>query len=235
MIMRPWLVTGILAIALIITGAWGYNQYIQNQEYNIRTNNLYQKSFYELVGQVNNIQAGLSKMMVSSDQGQSMVMLSDVWRQAESAGSNLGQLPLRHMALDKTSKFLSQLSDYCRYLTIKAGEGKPLTIEEMDNLNELCNSSIKLSNELGVLESSVNQGTVSWQEIRDKGNKKLDEVSPDLVTKQFTKIEETSIEYPTLIYDGPFSETLLAPKKLNIPGANVDYKKAEQIAIDFIG
>lgn len=174
-------------------------------------------------------------MMVSSDQGQSMVMLSDVWRQAESAGSNLGQLPLRHMALDKTSKFLSQLSDYCRYLTIKAGEGKPLTIEEMDNLNELCNSSIKLSNELGVLESSVNQGTVSWQEIRDKGNKKLDEVSPDLVTKQFTKIEETSIEYPTLIYDGPFSETLLAPKKLNIPGANVDYKKAEQIAIDFIG
>ena len=50
-------------------------------------------------------------MMVSSDQGQSMVMLSDVWRQAESAGL-IGAASLRHMALDKTSKFLSQLSDY---------------------------------------------------------------------------------------------------------------------------
>ena len=100
-------------------------------------------------------------MMVSSDQGQNIRMLSDVWRQAEFAGSNLGQLPLRHMALDKTSTFLSQLSDYCRYLTIKAGEGKPLTIEEMENLKELYNSCINLANELKVLEDSVNKGTLS--------------------------------------------------------------------------
>src|SRR5690606_3528877 len=63
----------------------------------------------------------------------------------------------------------------------------------------------------------------------------LEDVSDDLVTKQFTKIEETSIKYPTLIYDGPFSDTLLKPKKLNIQGDNIDYKEAEKIAIDFIG
>ncbi|MFY9297257.1 MAG: germination protein YpeB [Caldicoprobacterales bacterium] len=236
--MRPrlgWFVSGLLFVALIITGVWGYNQHMQNIDYNNRTNNLYEKSFYELVGHVSNIETELSKMMVSSDQGQNIRMLSDVWRQAEFAGSNLGQLPLRHMALDKTSTFLSQLSDYCRYLTIKAGEGKPLTIEEMENLKELYNSCINLANELKVLEDSVNKGTLSWQDIRDKGNEKLEDVSQDLVTRQFTKIEETSIEYPTLIYDGPFSETLLKPKKLNIQGSNIDYRGAEKIAIQFIG
>lgn len=108
--MRPrlgWIVSGILLVALVITGVWGYNQYMQNLDYNNRTNNLYEKSFYELVGHVNNIETELSKMMVSSDQGQNIRMLSNVWRQAESAGSNLGQLPLRHMALDKTSTFKS--------------------------------------------------------------------------------------------------------------------------------
>lgn len=233
--MRRWIVTGLLLVALVITGVWGYNQYLQNRDYTIRTNNLYQKSFYELVGRVDNIESGLSKIMVSGDQGQSIEMLADVWRQADSAGSNLGQLPLSHMALDKTSKFLSQLSDYCRYLTIKAGEGKPVNLDEIDNLKELRNSSIKLGNELKILESSVNQGVVTWQEIRDKGNRSLKEVSPDIVTRQFTKIEETSIQYPTLIYDGPFSETLLKPKKLDLSGDKVDYKKAQDIAIDFVG
>jgi|LSQX01.2.fsa_nt_gb germination protein YpeB len=236
--MRPrlgWIVSGLLLIALVITGVWGYNQYMQNLDYNNRTSNLYEKSFYELVGYVSNIETELSKMMVSSDQGQNIKMLSNVWRQAESAGSNLSQLPLRHMALDKTSTFLSQLSDYCRYLTIKAGEGKPLTVEEMENLKELYNSCINLANELKVLEDSVNNGAISWQEIRDKGNQSLEDVSDDLVTKQFTRIEETSIKYPTLIYDGPFSDTLLKPKKLNIQGDNIDYKEAEKIAIDFIG
>ena len=55
--MRPWLVTGILAIALIITELGD-----TISTYKIRNiysdQQLYQKSFYELVGQVNNIQAG---------------------------------------------------------------------------------------------------------------------------------------------------------------------------------
>jgi spore germination protein len=233
--MSRWIVTGLLTVALIITGVWGYNQYLENQDHAIRSNNLYKKSFYELVGRVDNIESGLSKAMISGDQGQSIVMLSNVWRQADSASTNLGQLPLSHISLNKTSKFLSQLSDYCRYLTIKAGEGRPLTLEEMKNLKELKNSSIRLNNELKDLESRVNKGEVTWKELRDMSNESLEEASQDLISKQFTKIEETSIEYPTLIYDGPFSETLLRPQKLRVAGKKIDYKAAERIAIDFLG
>ena len=46
--MRPrlgWIVSGLLFVALIITGVWGYNQHMQNIDYNNRTNNLYEKSF----------------------------------------------------------------------------------------------------------------------------------------------------------------------------------------------
>ncbi|HZJ58365.1 MAG TPA: germination protein YpeB [Clostridia bacterium] len=233
--MSRWIITGLLAVALAITGVWGYNQYLENQDHTIRTDNLYKKSFYELVGRVDNIESGLSKAMVSGDQGQSIAMLSDVWRQADSASTNLGQLPLSHIALNKTSKYLSQLSDYCRYLTMKAGEGKPISLDEMKNLKELKNSSVRLNNELKDLESNVNKGMVTWQEMRDMSNESLMDASQDLVGKQFTKIEETSIEYPTLIYDGPFSETLLRPKKLRVSGKKIDYKEAERIAIDFLG
>ena len=74
-----------------------------------------------------------------------------------------------------------------------------MTLEEINNLRELKNSSIRLNNELKALESSVNNGEVTWKELRDMSNESLKEASQDLISKQFTKIEETSIEYPTLI------------------------------------
>jgi germination protein YpeB len=85
------------------------------------------------------------------------------------------------------------------------------------------------------LENQINANTISWTEIRQKGNEEFKEASKDIVTQQFTKIEQNSIEYPTLIYDGPFSETLLQREKVNIPGPRIDQAKAQEIASEFIG
>lgn len=233
--MSRWIITGILLVALIITGIWGYNQYLENQQYKIRTDNLYQKSFYELVGYVGNIETRLSKVMVSGDRGQSLEILSDIWRQSDAAGISLGQLPLGHISLNKTSKFLNQLSDYCYYLTRKTGDGRTLSIDEINNLKELHSSCVQLHNELMQLQNDINAKTISWTEIREKGSKSLREVSKDIVTERFTKIEQSTIEYPTLIYDGPFSETLLQREKVDLPGDTIDQNKAMEIATEFIG
>lgn len=233
--MSRWIVTAILLVALIATGVWGYNQYLENQQYKIRTDNLYQKSFYELVGHVGNIETRLSKVMVSGDRGQSLEMLSDVWRQSDAASISLGQLPLGHISLSKTSKFLNQLSDYCYYLTRKTGDGKTLNLDEINNLRELHNSCVQLHNELMQLQNELNTKAISWTEIRRKGKDSFQEASKDIVTEQFTKIEQSSIEYPTLIYDGPFSETLLQKEKVELPGDTIDQNKAIEIATEFIG
>jgi spore germination protein len=234
--MTRWVVPIILAIALIGVGAWGYNQYIQNMQYSTYMDNLYQKSFYELVGYTGNIETKLSKLMVSGDQGQSMIILSDVWRQADAAQVNLGQLPLGHLALVKTSKFMNQLADYCYYLTKKAGQAQTLSIEEMDNLERLHNSCASLNEDLKVMENKINSGGVKWGEIRraQKGQE-LDADSDNIIVRQFSRIEKTSIDYPTLIYDGPFSETLQQKKDIRIKGNMIDQKEAESIAVSFIG
>ena len=226
----------ILAIALIVVGLWGYNQYQQNMEYRNYMENLYQKSFYELVGQVGDIETKLSKLMVSGDQAQSMIILSDVWRQADAAQINLGQLPLGHLALVRTSKFMNQLADYCYYLTKKTGQAQTLSVEEMKNIGELYNNCTKLNGELKVLVDSINSGGVRWGEIRQaKVKAELNEDSENVIVKQFTKIERTGIDYPTLIYDGPFSETLQQRRDIRIKGEAIDQKQAQEIAASFVG
>jgi len=197
--------------------------------------NLYQKSFYEMVGSVGNIETQLSKLMISDDQGQNIMMLSEIWRHADNAQTNLGQLPLSHLSLERIQKFLNQLGDYCYYLIKKAGEGKPLTVEEMDNLRQLHNSCVRLNNDLRVLENRINEGGVKFEEIHLKGNRQADEVSEDIITRQFTKIEQVGMEYPRLIYDGPFSETVLQGKKVSLTGKAVTQAEANQIAVSFVG
>lgn len=105
---RKWIPSIVLAIALAGVGVWGYGQYLKNREYAIFMDNLYQKSFYELVGHVGNIENKLSKFMVSGDRNWHMMLLSDVWRHSAAAGEDLGELPLGHLTLRETSKFMNQ-------------------------------------------------------------------------------------------------------------------------------
>ncbi|HBG76479.1 MAG TPA: hypothetical protein DDW86_05940, partial [Clostridiales bacterium] len=69
-IKAKWVLPVILAVVLIVTGAWGFSQYRINQQYRIHMENIYQKSFYELVGNVGSVESSLAKLMVSGDENQ---------------------------------------------------------------------------------------------------------------------------------------------------------------------
>ena len=47
---------------------------------------------------------------------------------------SIGQLPLGHLSLIRTSKFMNQLADYCYYLTKKTGQAQMLSVQEMNNI-----------------------------------------------------------------------------------------------------
>ena len=131
---------------------------------------------------------------------------------------------------------MNQLADYCYYLTKKTGQAQMLSVQEMNNIGELYNNCARLNRELKVLVDSINSGGVKWGEIRQaKVKAELNEDSGNIIEKQFTKIEKTGIDYPTLIYDGPFSETLQQRRDIRIKGETIDQKQARDIAASFVG
>ena len=235
MAVRNWIIPAILAIALIFTGVWGYNQYKINQQYSIHMDNLYQKSFYELVGNVGSVENGLAKLMVSGDRTQHMMLLSDITRQADGAQTDLGQLPVSHIALTKTAKFLNQLSDYAWFLNKRVAEGKPINVEEMENLRKLHENASKMNGELNKLSAEVMRSDSGWGKLISTGKASFYEISDDLYTTQFVNIEKTGIDYPSLIYDGPFSEALNQARGTELKGAPVTEQQAREIALRFIG
>ncbi|MFY9519812.1 MAG: germination protein YpeB [Caldicoprobacterales bacterium] len=228
-----WILPLVLALALALTGAWGYNQYKINQQYSIHMDNIYQKSFYDLVDSVGSMETKLSKLMVSGDKGQHIRLLSDISKEAEYAQSNLGQLPMSHTAIQKAQKYLNHLSDYTRYLNNKVSDGKTISDEELKNLRELYINATSLSERLFALNKTFQDSPKGWASLASDKDSSFFEKTDDLVTKEFVNIESGSIDYPTLIYDGPFSETLNQRPKLE--GKELDKDEARQIAVDFLG
>jgi spore germination protein len=134
---RHWVLPTLLSVALVAVGVWGFTQYNQRLQYRTYLENQYQKSFYELVDNVGNLEVKLSKMMVTATPSQNILLLTDIWRQSNAAQQNLGQLPISHQVLGKTSKFINQLGDFCYSLSKGAADGKTIGRKDMEQLQTL--------------------------------------------------------------------------------------------------
>jgi germination protein YpeB len=227
-------VTLLLLVALLATGIWGYDQYRQKTDYHIYLQNQYHRMFYELIDHVETIEADLAKSMVADSPRQNLLLFSDVWRQAFSAQEKLNQLPISHLTLSNTSKFLTQVGDYGYSITRKNADGTPISSEDWSNLEELHNYAGYLTVELQKMRSAIQENNINLASLTSKGNYIFARASDNLPDREFTRIEQEMVDYPTLIYDGPFSEHVqgIAPKGLT--GQNIDYGKAEQVAREFL-
>ncbi|KXG76199.1 germination protein YpeB [Thermotalea metallivorans] len=227
----------ILALALVLTGVWGYSQYREKNDYYIFLNNQFQRMYYDLMGSVESITSDLSKLMVSSQKRENMVLYANIWQNAYNAQEKMSQLPIRHADITKTEKFLSQVGDYTFTLAKRNIEGEPLSQQEVDNLEKLHNFALELTRDLHELEKSALKGFVWKGELRGKASKKLNREAEQKnpIQTKFQKFEERMVEYPELIYDGPFSEHVIAGMRPRLQGDKITEQQAREKVEAFIG
>ncbi|HQJ37882.1 MAG TPA: germination protein YpeB, partial [Bacillota bacterium] len=68
-----------------------------------------------------------------------------------------------------------------------------------------------------------------------KGRLALRRASKDAVEVSFGNIEDKFSEYPSLIYDGPFSDNVIEGKPKGLDGEDVSLEKAKEKAKKFVG
>lgn len=226
--------TVVMLLLLLVVGAWGYNQYMQKVTYHRYLQAQYDRSFYQLVNSIENIETSTGKLMVSSQENTTIPILSDVWRQAFEAQENLNQLPIGQPELDNTSKFLSQIGDYSYSLSKNVADGKKLTDKDLKTMSELHNYAVYLGKSLQDLRSKI-QGGYDLDNLNKKGTQKMSQIDNKILNVNMNTVNQQMSNYPTLIYDGPFSESQakLTPKGLT--GSNVSYNNAVSIAKRFLG
>ena len=216
----------IIVVLAIIIALLGYFLYKKNNEVELASRNLYNNNFYELVNYVQNVEKYLAKSTISTSSTHSAETLTYLWREANLAQTYLANLPIESQELEKTEKFLNQVSDYSYTLSRKNIKGEDLNEEELKNLEELHGYSMDLKNVLNQLGTDLEQGSITWKDLRSDANEEFAQaVSSNLDI--FGSLEEDFHEYSGLIYDGAFSEHLTSTEPKGLTGDDISEEEAK--------
>lgn len=229
-----WLVSGALAIALAVTGFWGYSQYQERLMLEIQLNNKYQRALFDMVTHVENMEVLLSKGLVSSTPAESASIYSDIWYEATSAQKELGQLPiLDDPAARRVAKFLTQTGDYANSLNRQAAGGAPPNSVDLDQLEALYRQSAMLNKELQEMQERILNGDISLREVAIAAERTIEQEGDELRAPNFQKMDKQLEKMPALIYDGPFADHVNTRKAQGLTGDKITVAKAQEIAQGF--
>lgn len=202
----------------------------QSEAASVALDNNYQRAVEELSTAADNITNTLSKGIYCGTPKMLQRLAADLTDEASNAKVALAQLPMEELQLENTYKFLSQIGNYAMAVSKKAEEGEGLTAEEYKNLKTLYDYSKQFSQNMWELESMVSSGDISISKVENYNTEAL-----PVLTEGFTEFEEGFENYPTLIYDGPFSDHILEKEPVMLKGqsdvtAEAAKKRAAQAA-----
>lgn len=197
-----------------------YRNYLQAQ---------YSKNLYQLINAVQNIRSSLGKSNIIESKDQKLMVLDDIFRYSSVANDKLHSLPIDEQDVQKTSKFLSQLADYSYCLERDISEGKELSNKEADSIDVLEVESFELEQRLSRILNDINSGKIKWGEIRKKASGIFNKSNENSINNKFLAIQKQIMQYPTLIYDGPFADNNLEIKPKIYQQKQVSKKDAENI------
>ncbi len=184
-------------------------------------NSSYERAYYELVGCVDNIEVALSKLQVAVSPAVQQKLLNDVSVQSELAESQLQTLPLEDSSKYCTSKFINQVGDYSKTLSAKIAEGDTITDENRETLEELMRRNTNLQKALADINGKMGNKFSFLSLLKpEDGN---------VVIEGFGELENLSVEYPKMIYDGPFSDGLETKTVKGLSGDEITKEKALKV------
>jgi len=219
----------LLGLALVISLAWGISQYQARQAQAIRLEMERQRAFEQLVDRSEAIEILLAKGLVTNSGCAGSLVFTDLWHQGLAAQEDLADLPLSHVAISNTSKFVTQVADFAHYLVRKCSLGEELTDADWNHLATLHQAAGELSIQLHEVSRAILAGGFRWSLIASGQNV----TSAQRVQDGFGDIAAHMQDLPTLIYDGPFSDHIDVVTPKGLAEGTVTLEQAIDIAKRF--
>ena len=114
--------------------------------------------------------------------------------------------------LGRIYTYLAQVSDFSDSLAIRSGSGGEITKKDTETLYSFIDYAEGFGAELGLLLAEISAGNIEGETMQD------DPSLSDRVGNTISTIDQSFSEYPTLVYDGPFSDHIMNKEALYIKG-----------------
>lgn len=215
----------IFSFALAVAVAFGglfLSERIKREDYRLKIENEYASALYELNASLNNIASVSEKIGLVGTPSRLSVLSSKLYCEAQIAKSALSRLPLNGNGYDRIYLFLSQVGNYAMSVSSELMEKGNLTDEQSNNFLKLSQTANLVANKVDDFQS-VNNNPDYWEQ-------QLNGILPESSSLDSTlsETDEQLTDYPSLIYDGPYSEHILDAEPAMLKNADkTDVNSAE--------
>ena len=222
---RDWARVLNVALGAVLAGvlAFAWAQTARLGEADARLNAVVQKAFYETCELTEGVSVNFRKALVAGEAGQLQSLLGEIALQTQGALSNLALLPLGQETVSGTLKFINQAGDFATALSARLGRGGGVTAADHEAMERLSETAAAFSVRMGRLLDRYEKGEAVF-DASAAGDADL------------YPITGPATDYPTLLYDGPFSDGRADGEFKALAGlAPVDEARARQALAAFAG
>lgn len=227
-------IIGILAVALIGTGYWGYTEHQEKNSILIKAENNYQRAFHQLTYRIDQLNEEIGSVLAMNSKKSLSPALAEVWRITSEARGDVGQLPLALLPFNKTEEFLSNIGDFSYRVAVRDLEKKPLTKEEINTLKKLYEKSNEIKQELRKVQSLAIKNNLRWMDV-ELALASEKEPTDNTIVDGFKTVEK-NVEQISEVNWGETNQNQLQ-EKVNLDrylkGKPITKKQAEKIALSF--
>lgn len=223
----------LLSAAIVIVGGFAIKENIKNRKYRLLIENQYTRAFEQLNSSLNNISLAMEKAVYISSAKKMTSLSAEIFGEAELAKSALSELPMGNNNMSTFFRFLSQVGNYALAVSKNITSENSVSEKQREELKLLSNTAKNITQVISDSGIEYNNPEQWAQVIEDKINNVINEES---LASSLTAIEEDLSDYPTLIYDGPYSDHILEKQPLmTASGKEYSVQEALKVAESAVG
>ncbi len=225
---------GVLAIGLIGTAYWGYTEHKAKNEINIQAENNYQRAFHELTYELDLLHDKIGDTLAMKSKSSLSPALVEVWGLTSQARSNVGQLPLRLLPVNKTEEFLTNIGDFSYRTAVRDLDKEPLTQNEYATLQKLYDNSAEIQGEIRKVQHMVFENKLRWMDV-ELAYAKDQNPKNNVIIDGFKTVERNVMTYSDANADPSLTNYKVNRANLsNVKGEKITPEQAKDIAKKFL-
>ena len=202
----------IVFLCLFLSFSVTSNKYKQTLENN------YKKNFYEVASNINDMEIDISKIVATRDRGAVSTLLNSLHSNVNLTLANVNQLPITYDKLTNINMLLNKIGGFSQSLIEKVFDGNVLSDEDYTQINNIHTSVLSLKYDINNYYVKVHS---DFEILANADSKGASDFSSSL-----WNTESANSKVPSLIYDGPFSESVLNREIIGLSGEDISQAQA---------
>ena len=218
-------IIGFMVALVTVLTVWAVWASVKAKRYRAQLSLTQQRALTQICEYLDAMETDLQKAAYATSPVMLASIASDLQAQARGAKNSLAALDAGGTQQDRMYKFLSQAGEYTASLSRKAGAGEAVTDGERETLGRLREYASSLSAQFDYMAQLSQAGEFSFAVKLPDPPQTESADGPVYYSDACADAENGLADLPTLLYDGPYSDTLLNRTSLLL-------KQSAQISAD---